>query len=1047
MKRVVFLCALCSELPWAAAAVGPLMSEVWRQEDDFNQFSPVVGGARAPCGCVGTAMAQMFHYYQWPRYTYGITEGTVQVKEDQIATVELAIDGHLPFDYAQMADDWGARTLPEAYQTSRFVLWIDALSRMMFDSGSGNTDYHFTADHASCWYEKGHALDPYDEQSLNSLIAEIEAGRPVQMTVEFEGDGGHQVVVDGYRLDGKTHEVHVNYGWADETTAWYALSWNGARYAIAPLGGGTARGVIEWWAGLAPKKTVQIDPPGRFATADGAIGWHLPAIHADAVEGFTLSDTTLTETLGDVDEKMSLSIAIDREGYYPLGTLYGIEKDSTLAVEVSSYYTRDIRLALEARANGGDWREIADVELSTKEDTTDKSGNVVEAGRLDVTVTPSLAAFAGQAAEFRLRTVRGPNNADNGNGGEYIACSRFALAGVRLPATSESTLAKSARSAELAGRAAGFHRFVVTPIVAGAIASESAGVEIVETLPPAPAIERIATFANPFADELVRPVEPGGIVLLVQTSSSVTGLATRCSHRSYIPSVDSKPLGEGWFLLTMSTSADVKRKSQMILTLDAVDADDQHALKEIVLSASENSLDDEEYLIGVVQNALVVPPGTTNTLSAASPRKVAGMGTVIFRNTAPSYEDSFTFGFTDELAWQGCVILDNIEADDEYAAYLKNGKSTLLYATVADPGTEEPVEKEVAASFDWTPGSDPSGWFTAWDGENVGSARTVTGPDGVIAEAMVVYHDSNLNADKWHPWKSSAAAKSAYTFVTYGSADMVTASAGKLAVLWCMGGRNGQKTALVKDENAHFKLVQVAGATTEIAQEIDAGTAAGYHLFTVRFDEKAGASLQIDARAAHTNSAFAAVAGDGFQVGSVLSGTTGLALELGDGFAVLRMLAYDDAELPPAQYAALLEAFPSAAVDPCVHTVGKDDGTVVIPAGAITGAMRELPEMAGKSDAEIAATVQANGLTLAGNIVLGFDPVAVTAKDLFYLNIAVDKDGKVTLATSIDGNTLLPGYEKAFMGATSLAPTPDWAEITHTDGLRFFKAIVRRREK
>ncbi|MBQ2625375.1 MAG: CotH kinase family protein [Kiritimatiellae bacterium] len=212
--------------------------------------------------------------------------------------------------------------------------------------------------------------------------------------------------------------------------------------------------------------------------------------------------------------------------------------------------------------------------------------------------------------------------------------------------------------------------------------------------------------------------------------------------------------------------------------------------------------------------------------------------------------------------------------------------------------------------FDWTPGSAPTGsWFTAWKGENGGSPKTVVGPDGAAQSIQVTYR--NGNNDTWTPYCSDAAKPlTNFTFITYGSADMVTADSGKYAVLWCMGQKDNAKTALVKDSDGNICLVQITGAEVAPARTITAGPVKGYHVFTVRFNQVGGASLQIDDGQIMADSNFTTVAHAGFQVGSVRGGCNG-PLEVGSGFAVLKMLAFPTNEIPEEQYAALCAQYPS----------------------------------------------------------------------------------------------------------------------------------------
>ena len=253
----------------------------------------------------------------------------------------------------------------------------------------------------------------------------------------------------------------------------------------------------------------------------------------------------------------------------------------------------------------------------------------------------------------------------------------------------------------------------------------------------------------------------------------------------------------------------------------------------------------------------------------------------------------------------------------------------------------EVVSREAAgfanSLFDWNPGSAPTGqWFTSWSGENFGAAKTVVGPDGKAQSIHVTFHDGDNNDQKWIPYCSDAArGLTNFTFCTYGCADMVKASAGKYAVLWCMGKKEYDKTALVKDSDGNVCIVQVAGTQQAPSRKIIAGPVKGYHLFTVRFSQTGGASLQIDDGQIYEDPDFNTVAHAGFQVGSVRSGCSN-PFEIGRGFAVLKMLAFESSKIPAAQYAALCAKYPG------VETMGsliyaQNGGTLLLPSLTLTG--------------------------------------------------------------------------------------------------------------
>ena len=240
----------------------------------------------------------------------------------------------------------------------------------------------------------------------------------------------------------------------------------------------------------------------------------------------------------------------------------------------------------------------------------------------------------------------------------------------------------------------------------------------------------------------------------------------------------------------------------------------------------------------------------------------------------------------------------NPEAND--AVWLKD----IALSDPEEPESADPCE----TFFEWTPGSAPTGWFTEWGGEDKGGTHNVVAPDGSWQDLYVTYYDGNSDSQKWIPWESNANPESLdnYTFMVYGNIDDVNPSTGKLAVLWDMGFNGKQKTILAKDSAGNVKLIQANGSV--IKRCINAGQVEGYHLFTVRFSEANGASLQIDDGVIYSDSTFTQVSDKGFQVGSILGGLPA-SFDRGTGFVVIKMQAFDTDSIPASQFTDLYETY------------------------------------------------------------------------------------------------------------------------------------------
>ncbi len=248
-------------------------------------------------------------------------------------------------------------------------------------------------------------------------------------------------------------------------------------------------------------------------------------------------------------------------------------------------------------------------------------------------------------------------------------------------------------------------------------------------------------------------------------------------------------------------------------------------------------------------------------------------------------------------------------------------------------------------AFEWAPGADPEGWFTAWEnnsGDTTNAEQRVVGAKGPETVPVV-------SRDKFTPWVGMTA-KSNFTLATYGCADLVS-SAG-YSVLWAMGSKTDNKIALVKASNGHIQLLQVDG-TGKVLTTIDGGIRKGYHLFTVRFKEGTGATLEIDGQEIETSAAFRKPS-DGFQVGSVYQ-ELNEGFWAGTGFIVKKMVGFDDSTKPTDRHTSRLCAeFP-----PIATTEGFTAENVAIPSlSLVTG------EAVAKGSVTVAEVSVENGSTL-----------------------------------------------------------------------------------
>lgn len=236
--------------------------------------------------------------------------------------------------------------------------------------------------------------------------------------------------------------------------------------------------------------------------------------------------------------------------------------------------------------------------------------------------------------------------------------------------------------------------------------------------------------------------------------------------------------------------------------------------------------------------------------------------------------------------------------------------------------------------FSWTPGTNPSGWFTSWKGEDTtGKPRTVIGAKGAEA-AYVVYNTDASN--KWHPYRDNLGQWGDFTISLYGSTDMIeTPDSGQYAVLFCVGENTGCHLTLALDSERRIVVLQQN--RTYLYNSIVGPMVKGYHLLTLSMASQA-ATLAVDGTLYTQTTGswypyFNLMAAGKIQIGSTYGGNPSGRVRA-DGLVVKQMVGYSKA-LSATEIAALSAAYPA------VTSVGALDlssceGEVYCPNIAIT---------------------------------------------------------------------------------------------------------------
>lgn len=205
-------------------AVSALLTTQWEQGSGYNDYCPVNNyGSHVVVGCVATAMAQIFRYYEYP--THGFGEHSYQSPYGYLSvTFDTAY-----YDYSQMPNRIQYNsTSAQRHAVSQLCYHCGVAVDMIYQNPNHNTGSgaymtdvpeavkHFGYFHAVLKHKGGN-----DSEWMQMVRRELDLGRPL----EYSGDGssgGHAFVCDGYRDYGD--QFHFNWGWGGYADGYYTLT-------------------------------------------------------------------------------------------------------------------------------------------------------------------------------------------------------------------------------------------------------------------------------------------------------------------------------------------------------------------------------------------------------------------------------------------------------------------------------------------------------------------------------------------------------------------------------------------------------------------------------------------------------------------------------------------------------------------------------------------------------------------------------------------------------------------------------------------------------
>lgn len=205
--------------------IAPLVSAHWSQGAPYNNLCPYLknGGGRSITGCVATAASQVIYYwrrelprkslYNTPTYSYGD------------APVTESIPAGTPIKYELMQDNYTGSTPEDMNMAVATLMSVVGTSTWLTYGSSTSGEIPKLVDtfwgqfrmSSTCTY-KGSSQSEWE----NLIYEDLEKGWPIVYSGVSPSQGGHAVVVDGYRASDNL--FHFNFGWGGQGDGYFTVN-------------------------------------------------------------------------------------------------------------------------------------------------------------------------------------------------------------------------------------------------------------------------------------------------------------------------------------------------------------------------------------------------------------------------------------------------------------------------------------------------------------------------------------------------------------------------------------------------------------------------------------------------------------------------------------------------------------------------------------------------------------------------------------------------------------------------------------------------------
>lgn len=225
------------------ADIAPMLTCQFDQGDPYNLKCPEVDGQRCVTGCVATAMAQIMHYWQWPKKTtFTIPAYTIKSRG-----IEMPAIPPTTIDWENILNKYNSFATAEQKDAVATLMVLCGTATKMSYSPNGSSSASSPRDYGLLDYDittmQSVSRSDYSDADWEEMLYnELEHRRPIDYS-GFNSDVRHAFVIDGYQYLDDNAYWHINWGWGGGYVVagtyykqqYYTLnnmSYNNLQYAI-----------------------------------------------------------------------------------------------------------------------------------------------------------------------------------------------------------------------------------------------------------------------------------------------------------------------------------------------------------------------------------------------------------------------------------------------------------------------------------------------------------------------------------------------------------------------------------------------------------------------------------------------------------------------------------------------------------------------------------------------------------------------------------------------------------------------------------------------